>query len=54
MNYKKWEPTYKNILNYFNYSLENDEKGANLLNKILQKNKNVFSIITLEDLIHGE
>jgi len=54
MNYKNWEPTYKNILNDFNYSLENDEKGANVLNKILQKNKNVVSIRTLEDLIHGE
>ena len=54
MNYKNWEPTYKEILNDFNYSLENDEKAANVLDKILQKKKNIVSISRLKNLIHDK
>jgi len=37
MIYKNWEPFYIKILDDFNFSIENDEKSAKILDKILQK-----------------
>jgi len=50
MYYKEWEPIYKKILDDFNFSLKDDEKSADLLNSILQKN-NLYGVKKLENMI---
>lgn len=51
MEYKEWEPIYEKIAKDFNISVENDEKAANILDKLLQKKKNLFLISKLGELI---
>ena len=51
MDYNDWESTYKKIVNDFNYSIEADEKAADVLDKLLQKKKNIVSTSKLKDLI---
>ena len=51
MDYNKWEPFYREIVNDFSYSFEDDEKAAEILNKLVQKNNSCFAIDKLEDLI---
>jgi len=50
MYYKEWESIYKKILDDFNFSLIKDEKSADFLNSILQKN-NVYDVKKLENII---
>jgi len=52
MDYKNWEFTYKKILKDFNFSLEQDEKAACVLDKLLQRKKNRISIKQLRNLIN--
>ena len=53
MHYKQWEPTYKKIVTDFDYSVEDDEEAAEILNKLLQNN-NPISINKLENLIKNK
>jgi len=53
MDYKDWKSTYEKILSDFNYSVETDEKAADILDKLLQEKKNLFPISTLKDLINN-
>ena len=52
MDYKNWESTYNEIVNDFNYSIEADEKAADVLYNLLQQRKNLFPINKLRDLIN--
>ena len=51
MEYKKWEPKYREILKDFNFSIKNDEKSAQILDSLLQKKQDTS---LLEKLIHGK
>ena len=53
MDYKKWEPLYEKIVKDFSFHVENDEKTADVLDKLLQKKKNLFLISKLGDLINN-
>ncbi len=53
MFYNKWEPIYNKIAKNFNYPLENEEKSANILNKLLE-NKNFQLLKKLKNLITGK
>ena len=53
MDYKDWKSTYEKIVGDFNYSVENDEKAADVLDILLQEKKNLFPISTLKDLINN-
>lgn len=50
MKFKEWEPIYAKIVNDFSFSVENDEKAAGILNKLIEK-KNLCSIDKLRQLI---
>jgi len=52
MNFTTWEPFYKNIVADFNFSTEDDERAAALLNNLLQKNPS--AIDKLKDLIDSK
>lgn len=54
MDYKNWEPTYKKILKDFNFSLENDKKSADFLDKLLENKENILSIKQLKNLINNK
>ncbi len=53
MDYKDWEPIYRKIVEDFHFSVENDEKAADVLNKLI-KQKSPLSIDKLNDLIAGK
>ena len=53
MYYKEWEPIYKKILDDFNFSIMEDEKSADFLNIILQKN-NLYDVKKLENIIKNK
>ncbi|MCK5257883.1 MAG: DUF115 domain-containing protein, partial [Thermoplasmatales archaeon] len=53
MDYKDWKSTYEKIVSDFNYSVENDEKAADTLDKLLQEKKNLFPISTLKNLVNN-
>ena len=50
MYYKEWEPIYKKILDDFNFSLIDDERSADFLNNMLQKN-NLYDVRKFGDMI---
>jgi len=54
MDYKDWRSIYKKIVNDFNFSVKNDEKAADALDKLLQGKKNLFSINKLKDLFNNK
>ncbi len=51
MEYKKWEPKYREILKDFNFSIKNDERSAQILDSLLQKKQDTS---LLEKLIYGK
>ena len=53
MDYKDWESIYRKIVEDFHFSVENDEKAADVLNTLL-KQKSPMSIDKLNDLIVGK
>ena len=50
MDYKDWESIYRKIVEDFHFSVENDEKAADVLNTLL-KQKSPMSIDKLNDFI---
>lgn len=54
MDYKNWELTYKKILKDFNFSLENDKKSADFLDKLLENKESILSIKQLKNLINNK
>jgi 2-amino-4-hydroxy-6-hydroxymethyldihydropteridine diphosphokinase len=53
MDYKDWESIYRRIVKDFHFSVENDEKAADVLNTLLRQ-KSLKSIDKLNDLIAGK
>jgi len=53
MDYKNWKSTYEKIVSDFNYSVEADEKAADVLDKLLQEKKNIFPISMVKELINN-
>jgi uncharacterized Rossmann fold enzyme len=53
MDYKDWESIYRKIVEDFHFSVENDEKAADVLNTLLRQ-KSPMSIDKLNDLIAGK
>lgn len=53
MDYKDWEPIYRKIVEDLHFSLENDQKAADVLNTLL-KQKSLMCIDKLNDLIAGK
>ena len=51
MDYKKWEPIYEKIAKDFKFSVEHDEAAADLIDKLLQKKKNLFLVSELGELL---
>lgn len=54
MEYYKWKPVYKKIINDFKFSYENDCKAANILNNLLKKNKTRPIINKLRDFLYNQ
>ncbi len=52
MNFTTWGPFYKKIVADFNFSTEEDERVATLLNELLQKKSSAIN--KLKDLIDGK
>ena len=53
MDYKDWESIYRKIVEDFHFSVENDEKAADVLNTLLRQ-KSPAPIDKLNDLIAGK
>jgi len=53
MDYKDWESIYRKIVEDFHFSVENDEKAADVLNTLLRQ-KSLMSIDKLNDFIAGK
>jgi hypothetical protein len=53
MDYKDWKSIYRKIVEDFHFSVENDEKAADVLNTLLRQ-KSLMSIDKLNDLIAGK
>jgi uncharacterized Rossmann fold enzyme len=53
MDYKKWEPIYKKIIEDFKFQVKRDEEAANILDDLL-RNKNVLSTKYLKKTIENK
>lgn len=54
MRYKEWNPFYQEILKDFNIDFKQDQKASMILNKILDKQKNVYSEKKIKQIIYNK